>query len=69
MNDVKEVAEAIVGLKRKAEETEPKETKKRWNGTGYYWTAEDDDALLEGAHKYGLDFKRIKKENGEVFAD
>ena len=64
------VEEVVVGVKRKAEEeTEPKKTKKKRNGNGYVWTEEEDDALLKGVGKYGLDFKQIKDENGKVLAD
>ena len=65
------VEEEVVGVKRKAEEeTEPRKTKKVRKGNGYYWTAEEDDALLKGLGKHGLDLKRIKKEDdGNVLAD
>ena len=52
------------------EETEPGKTKIKYGGKGYAWTEEEDDALLKGAGKYGMDFKRIKKEDdGKVLAD
>ncbi|GMH80825.1 hypothetical protein TrST_g10638 [Triparma strigata] len=67
------VEEEFVGVKRKAveEETKPKKTKKKRGGKGKpAWTEEEDDELLKGAGKYGLDFKRIKKDNdGNVLAD
>jgi hypothetical protein len=51
------------------EETEPGKTKIKYGGKGYAWTEEEDDALLKGAGKYGMDFKRIKKEDdGKVLA-
>ena len=62
--------EVVVGVKRKAEEeTEPKKTKKKQKGRGHVWTEEEDDALLKGVGKYGLEFKRIKEKNGKVLAD
>ncbi|GMH86554.1 hypothetical protein TrST_g3755 [Triparma strigata] len=65
-----EVEEVAVGLKRKAEEeTEPKEMKKKRVGNGYVWTEEEDDALLKGVGKYGLDWKRIREDNVKVLAD
>ena len=61
------VADVLVGVKRKAEEeTESKKTKKKGAGKGYAFTEEENDALLEGAGKYGLDFKRIKEDNDNV---
>ncbi|GMH58130.1 hypothetical protein TrST_g4517 [Triparma strigata] len=69
--EVEEVVEEVdVGVKRKAEEeTEPGKTKKKWVGCGYVWTEEEDDALLKGAGKYGLDFKQIRENNGKVLGD
>ena len=64
------VEEVVVGVKRKAEEeTEPRETKRRRSGKSYVWTEEENDALLKGAGKYGLDWKRIKEDNDKVLAD
>ena len=64
------VKEVVVGVKRKAEEeTKPRKTKKKWKGGGFDWTEEEDDALLKGFGKYGLDFKQIKEKNSDVFAD
>mmetsp|Transcript_13034 Transcript_13034/g.23899 ORF Transcript_13034/g.23899 Transcript_13034/m.23899 type:complete len:354 (+) Transcript_13034:748-1809(+) len=64
------VEEVVVGVFRKAEEeTKPRKTKNK-NGRGFVWTEEEDKALLKGVDKYGLDWKRIKKEDdGKVFAD
>ena len=69
--EVEEVVEEVdVGVKRKAEEeTEQGKTKKKWTGNGFAWTEEEDDALLKGVGKYGLDWKRIKEKNGKVLAD
>ena len=52
--EVDEVVEEVaVGVKRKAEEeTEPKK-KKRWNGKGFVWTEEEDDALLRASVSMG----------------
>ncbi|GMH78348.1 hypothetical protein TrST_g3544 [Triparma strigata] len=66
--EVKE--EEVVGVKRKAEEeTKPKKTKKKRTGNGFTWTEEEDDALLKGVGKYGLDYELIKEKNGKVLAD
>ena len=68
--DVEEVEKVVVGVKRKAEEeTEPKKMKKKWGSRGYVWTEEEDDALLKGVGKYGLDWKRIKGDNDKVLGD
>ena len=73
--EVEEVVEeeVVVGVKRKAEEeTKPRKTKKRWTGNSFTnpWTKEEEDALLKGIGKYGLDYERIKKEDdGKVLAD
>ncbi|GMH74461.1 hypothetical protein TrST_g2266 [Triparma strigata] len=66
----KEEVEEVVGVKRKTEEeTEPRKMKKKHGGRGFAWTAGEDEALLKGAGKYGLDWKRIRKDNGKVLAD
>ena len=71
--EVEEVLEEEVdiGVKRKAEEeTEPMKTKKKQKGRGFAWTEEEENALLKSVGKYGLDWKRIKKEDdGNVLAD
>ena len=68
-----EVEEVVVGVKRKAEEeTKPRKTKKKGSRNGHTnpWTKKEEDALLKGAGKYGMDWKRIKKEDdGKVLAD
>ncbi|GMH92907.1 hypothetical protein TrST_g12096 [Triparma strigata] len=68
------VEEVVVGVKRKAEEeTEPRKTKnpnRKRVGIGFAWTEEEDDALLKGVAKYGVDYARIVKEdNGNVLGD
>ena len=64
------VEEVVVGVKRKAaEKTKPRKTKKKRIGRGFVWTEEEDEALLKGASKYGLDFKQIKEDDGKVLAD
>ena len=63
------VKEVVVGVKRKAEEeTKPRKTKKKRVGIGF-WTEEDEDSLLKGVGKYGLDFEQIRGDNGKVFSD
>ncbi|GMH96187.1 hypothetical protein TrST_g13188 [Triparma strigata] len=39
-----------------------------WTPNGYVWTEEEEDALLKGVGKYGLDFERIRGDNGKVLA-
>ncbi|GMH80755.1 hypothetical protein TrST_g14363 [Triparma strigata] len=51
------------------EETEPRKTKKKRNSIGFVWTEEENDALLKGVGKYGLDFERIRDDNDKVLAD
>ena len=67
------VEEVVVGVKRKVEEeeTKPRKTKKKRRGKsrrgkGFTWTAKEEDALLKGIVKYGMDFKRIREDNGKV---
>eukprot|EP00519_Triparma_laevis_P015204 CAMPEP_0182492954 /NCGR_PEP_ID=MMETSP1321-20130603/2001_1 /TAXON_ID=91990 /ORGANISM="Bolidomonas sp., Strain RCC1657" /LENGTH=156 /DNA_ID=CAMNT_0024695597 /DNA_START=208 /DNA_END=675 /DNA_ORIENTATION=- len=70
------IAEVLVGIKnvKTAEETKPRKwkiSKMKWQGNGWTdWTEEEDEALLKGVNKYGLDFERIRKEeDGKVLAD
>ncbi|GMI05034.1 hypothetical protein TrVE_jg8197 [Triparma verrucosa] len=65
-----EEEEVVVGTKRKAEEeAKPRKTKKKGAGKCFVWTEEDDDALQKGAGKYGLDFERIRGDNGNILAE
>ena len=68
------IAEILIGIKhvKTEEETKPrksKKTKKKRKGKVCFWTEEEDEELLKGVGKYGLDFERIKKKSDKIKAD